>query len=201
MREHAELQQLRVRVHARVSRALRACPGRALAVLGSGQLHVRGERQPRGWRWREQVASGKFEDVVRSAQREGVEQVLARRDATELQALAQAARYTGNTKLAVQAWTTIRKRFAGQAASAQAAFFLGRIDDQMGRPEQALRWFDTYLSEAPTGVYASETLGRKLTLIRATRGDDKAREVAREYVARFPHGPYADTARDILLND
>ncbi|NLE86176.1 MAG: hypothetical protein GX607_07245 [Myxococcales bacterium] len=177
--------------------ATRRGPGAPSDGAGEGVS----EGRSAGPSWREQVASGKFEDVVRSAQREGVEQVLARRDATELQALAQAARYTGNTKLAVQAWTTIRKRFAGQAASAQAAFFLGRIDDQMGRPEQALRWFDTYLSEAPTGVYASETLGRKLTLIRATRGDDKAREVAREYVARFPHGPYADTARDILLND
>lgn len=151
--------------------------------------------------WRAQVAAGKFEDVVREAQKEGVELALTRRNAGELQALAQAARYTGNTKLAVQTWTSIRKRFAGQATSAQAAFFLGRIDDQLGRPEQALRWFDTYLSEAPTGVYASETLGRKLTLIRSTRGNDQARDVAREYLARFPHGPYADSARDILLNE
>ena len=168
---------------------------------GEGPSEGHSEGRLAGPTWREQVAAGKFEDVVRSAQKEGVDQALTRRGAAELQALAQAARYTGNTKLAVQTWTTIRKRFAGQATSAQAAFFLGRIDDQMGRPEQALRWFDAYLSEAPTGVYASETLGRKLTLIRATKGDDKAREVAREYVARFPHGPYADTARDILLND
>lgn len=150
--------------------------------------------------WAQQVAAGQFDQVVRDAKKQGVGSALAQRSAADLQALAQAARYTGDTELAVQTWTAVRKRFAGQPASAQAAFFLGRIYDQLGRGQEALRWFDTYLTEAPTGVYASETLGRKLTLVRSLRGDDKAHEVAREYLARFPHGPYADTARDMLLN-
>lgn len=150
--------------------------------------------------WAQQVAAGQFDDVVQDARKQGTDVALAQRSAADLQALAQAARYTGDNELAVQTWSALRKRFAGQSVSSQAAFFLGRIYDQLGRSQEALKWFDTYLAEAPTGVYASETLGRKLTLVRAVRGDDKAHEVAREYLSRFPHGPYADTARDMLLN-
>jgi ferric-dicitrate binding protein FerR (iron transport regulator) len=150
--------------------------------------------------WAQQVAAGQFGDVVEDARKQGREVALAQRSSADLQALAQAARYTGDNELAVQTWSALRKRFAGQPVSSQAAFFLGRIYDQLGRSQDALKWFDTYLAEAPTGVYASETLGRKLTLVRSVRGEDKAHEVAREYLSRFPHGPYADTARDMLLN-
>lgn len=151
--------------------------------------------------WAQRVAAGQFDEVVKDARRGGIDQALAQRSASELQALAQAARYSGNTDLSVQTWLAIRKRFGGQNASAQAAFFLGRIYDQLGQSQTALGWFDTYLREAPNGVYASETLGRKLTLVRASGDDAQMRKVARSYLARFPHGPYADTARDILLNE
>lgn len=156
-------------------------------------------RAPLGWAQR--VAAGQFDEVVQEARKGGIDQALAQRSASELQALAQAARYSGNTDLSVQTWLAIRKRFGGHNAGPQAAFFLGRIYDQLGQSQKALDWFDTYLREAPSGVYASETLGRKLTLVRASGDDAQMRKVARSYLTRFPHGPYADTARDILLNE
>ena len=64
-----------------------------------------------------------------------------------------------------------------------------------------MRWLNTYLSEAPADVYSSEALGRKLTLVNKLEGTLAARNVAREYVKRFPRGAYAHAAREILDED
>jgi len=151
--------------------------------------------------WSSLVAKGQFADVVKAAEALGTERVLRERNSAELGALAHAAHYTGHSTLAVNAWSALRERFAGQKPARQAAFFLGRIFDQQGRRAEALRWLNTYLSEAPSDVYSSEALGRKLTLVNKLDGTLAARNVAREYVKRFPRGAYAQTALAILDED
>lgn len=148
--------------------------------------------------WPQLVATGHFTDVVELAEQSGVVRVLAERPAADLKALAQAARYTAREPLAVQSWTAIRRRFAGTPAASEAAFFLGRIRDERGEPARALQEFDNYLREAPRGTYASEALGRKLSLVRRLQGQPAARRWAHEYLQRFPTGSYAETARGIL---
>ncbi|HET9929980.1 MAG TPA: tetratricopeptide repeat protein [Polyangiaceae bacterium] len=151
--------------------------------------------------WSVLVAKGQFTDVVKAAEAVGTERALRERDAADLGALAHAAHYTGRSALAISAWSSLRERFAGQKSARQAAFFLGRVFDQQGRRAEALRWLNTYLSEAPADVYASEALGRKLSLVNHLEGALAARNVAREYTKRFPHGAYAQTARAILDED
>ncbi|MFZ5890934.1 MAG: FecR domain-containing protein [Myxococcota bacterium] len=148
--------------------------------------------------WSALVAKGQFSEVVKSAEALGAERVLRERGSADLSALAHAANYTGHGALAVSAWSALRERFAGQKPARQAAFFLGRVYDQQGRRAEALRWLNTYLSEAPSDVYSSEALGRKLTLVNKLEGTLAARNVAREYMKRFPRGAYAQTARAIL---
>ena len=59
-------------------------------------------------------------------------------------------------------------------------------------------WFETCLRERPEGPLAPAALDRILEL-RVQRGDsDGARSVARAYVERFPSGPKAVEARQIL---
>jgi hypothetical protein len=147
--------------------------------------------------WSGLVAKGHFAEVVDQAQANGVDRALQERSALELNALAHAAHYTGRSPLAVSAWSTLRERFAGQKAARQAAFFLGRLYDQQGRSSDALRWLNTYLGEAPGDVYASEALGRKLTVVRKLEGRDAAERIAREYLLHFPKGAYAQTAREL----
>lgn len=147
--------------------------------------------------WSSLVAAGRFEQVVREAQTEGIARAHAERPAPELRALAQAAAYTGRTDLAIKTWTVVRARFTGRSAE-QAAFFLGRIFDQSGRHSEALNWLRTYLREAPRGVYASEALGGVLTLVRRTEGPTAAQPLARNYLERFPKGSYAAAARAVL---
>ncbi len=151
--------------------------------------------------WSALVAKGQFGEVVKAAEAVGTERALRERDASDLGALAHAAHYTGHSGLAVSAWSTLRERFAGQKPARQAAFFLGRVFDQQGRRAEALRWLNTYLSEAPADVYASEALGRKLSLVSHLEGALAARSIAREYTRRFPHGAYAQTARAFLDED
>lgn len=144
--------------------------------------------------WAKLVGKGLFSDVVQDAERIGLEQALNTRGVQDLQALAQAAHYTGRSALALDAWAKVRQRFGGK----QAAFFMGRIYDQRGNAQSALRWLNVYLNEAGSDVYASEALGRKLTLVQRLQGEAQAKAVAREYLRRFPKGPYARTARDLL---
>ena len=148
--------------------------------------------------WAALVAKGKFTAVIQAAEARGVEQSLAETGSSDLKALAQAARYTGRTPLALRAFQSLRQRFGQHGGGRQAAFFLGRIYDQQGKTAEALRWLNVYLGEAPGDVYASEALGRKLTLVRRVEGDAAAVRIARQYLERFPNGAYARTARSLV---
>src|SRR5690606_33924172 len=148
--------------------------------------------------WAKLVGKGRFDGVVKDAERIGIATALATKSSQELQALAQAAHYTGRASLALETWSKVRQRFAAQRGGRQAAFFMGRIHDQQGNGHNALRWLNVYLAEAGGDVYASEALGRKLTLVQRLHGRVQAKQVAREYLNRFPKGAYAKTAQALL---
>lgn len=148
--------------------------------------------------WPLLVSRGKFEEVVEAAGRAGIDDVLSSNGVDDLKALAQAARYTGYTALALRSWVGIRERFGGHPAALHAAFFIGRIYDEMDERSRARKWLDTYLFEAPEGTYASEALGRRLGLSRRMNEVDDTRRLARHYLERFPTGAYARAARGVL---
>ncbi len=148
--------------------------------------------------WTALVSTGRFAEVVESAESLGIDAVLAGHGAQDLRALASAARYSGHTPLAIKAWNALRQRFGGHDAGRQAAFFLGRTYDEKGQSALALRSLNDYLRESPSGVYAAEALGRRLALVQRLEGGDAARSVAAEYLSRFPKGSYAQMARGLL---
>ncbi len=120
---------------------------------------------------------------------------MASASSDDLAALADAARYRRRDDLARRALTVQRRRFADSPRAADAAFFLGRLDENDGGGLiHALRWYDRYLDEAPSGSYAAEALGRKMIALRELYGAARARDVADEYVRRFPRGSYAGAA-------
>jgi hypothetical protein len=151
--------------------------------------------------WSALVAQGSFSVVVAEAERRGIDTVLAQASAADLSAFADSARYTRRHELAQKALLAIRARFAGSEPAKDASFFLGRLAEASSRqPEAALGWYDTYLREAPRGLYASETLGREMTLL-APAVPARARQVAQAYLRRFPHGPQAGLARSLLESE
>jgi hypothetical protein len=151
---------------------------------------------PRDWTAR--VASGDASAVVAEAEAHGVDAVLEDADAPALVALADAARYDGRRDLAARVLLAERRRFAGTLAAGNAAFFLGRLADDQGKPTEALDWYRRYLTEQSRGAYASEALGRVMLGVARVSGRAAARELAEEYLDRFPNGTYLLHARQIL---
>ena len=153
---------------------------------------------PAGPTWSKLVSSGDFARVVREADAEGVGHALASRPLSDLRALGDAARYSGNQALAKRAYSAIRTRFASSGDARTAAFLLGRIAEEQDHSNtDAARWYDTYLAEAPGGAFAGDALGRKMVLVSKSQGRDAARPLAARYLQRFPGGPYAAAARDL----
>jgi hypothetical protein len=150
--------------------------------------------------WAQRVASGDFRSVLADAEQRGIATVLAQSALPELVALADAARYAGRADVAHRALAAQRDRFSGSTAAHTAAFLLGRLADTgEGQPSLAIGWYDRYLAETPNGEFASEALGRKLIAVQRVSGAVSARPIAREYLRRFPQGPYAAKARELTL--
>jgi len=153
---------------------------------------------PAGPTWSKLVAGGDFARVVRDAEAEGVGHAVATRSLADLRALGDAGRYSGNPGIAKRAYASIRSRFASSGDARTAAFLLGRIaEEQEHASTDALRWYDTYLAEAPGGAFAGDALGRKMVLVSKSQGRDAAKPLAARYLQRFPAGPYAAAARDL----
>jgi len=145
--------------------------------------------------WRELLDSGRFSAIVRDADARGDESVLSTAPASDLRVLALAARYTGRRALSLRAWQALRDRYAIEARNQGAAFFLGRGYEEQGDGPQALHWLARYLSESPSGAYASEALGHRFLLLSKSGQSVEAASSAREYLERYPRGAYAKSAR------
>jgi len=149
-------------------------------------------------RWSERVSAGDAKGVVAEAVAHGLDAAVTDADAAALVALADAARYAGRTYLAERVLRAQRTRFPGTAAAGAAAFFLGRLADDRGAAADGLDWYRRYLTEEPGGPYAAEALGREMIGVARLSGRPAARELAREYLERFPDGTYLLHARAIL---
>jgi TolA-binding protein len=173
-------------------------------VRGSGPLESARHRmamptvEPASVAWSKLLAKGDFADVIADAERRGIDTTIAQASASDLSALADAARYTKRYDLARQVLLAKRSRFVGTDHARDASFFLGRLAEAApDRSQSALDWYETYLREAPRGLYASEALGREMALL-APSAPERARKVAGQYLARFPHGPQSELARSLL---
>ena len=148
--------------------------------------------------WSDLIAKGDFPAIVQDAEKRGLDVTLARASALDLITLADAARYTRKYETARQALLALRARFAGSDRAKDAAFFLGRLSEVgSASSDAALTWYDAYLAEAGRGPYASEALGRKLTLLVRT-DRELAHRAARTYLQRFPQGNQAELARSVV---
>jgi len=163
-----------------------------LSLASSGKtLHVEGTRH-----WTAALASGDWDAILADADRTGVKAILESASGEELFALADAARYRRRLDLAREALLAERRRFPSSARSPDTLFLLGRVEEAGGQGStRALHWYEEYLSRAPSGTYASEALGRRMTLTSELEGPARARPIADEYLRRFPDGSYAGAAR------
>ncbi|MEO6600193.1 MAG: FecR domain-containing protein [Polyangiaceae bacterium] len=165
----------------------------APSAQSSASVRAGSERQ-----WGTAVAKGEWDRILADVERAGVEASLRSLSSDELFALADAARYRRRPDLARSALLTQRQRFPNSPRASDAVFLLGRVEElRPGAEVTAIKRYDEYLARAPSGTYAAEALGRKMILVKDLRGADGAREVATQYLKRFPHGSYADAARSL----
>jgi TolA-binding protein len=149
--------------------------------------------------WAAALAAGQLDRILAEAERAGVKTTLDTASSDDLLALADAARYRRRADLARDALLAERRRFPGSPHALDAAFLLGRVEEASDNGlARAIQWYDEYLARAPTGTYASEALGRKMTLTSKLGGTSQARPIAEEYLRRFPAGTYAGPARAIV---
>lgn len=164
---------------------------------------VRGPREPgagaatRGASWHELVVHADFLEVVKQAEARGLGPSIDETPLAELAALADAARYLGKGDLAHRALVAERARFSSSPEAQSAAFLLGRLDEARA-PREAVGWYNRYLAESPGGSLVGEALGRKMLTLEKTSGASGARAAAEEYLRRFPGGPFADAAGEIV---
>jgi len=151
--------------------------------------------------WKSLARAGRYEEALAAAHGEGFDALLAQLNAADLALLADAARLSGDNARARSALLTLRRRFAGSDAASLSAFRLGRLAFGAGDYPDAARWFRTYLGESRSGSLADEATGR-LVEAQARAGDRGGAEAsAREYLRRFPGGPYEALARGLLKGD
>ena len=148
--------------------------------------------------WAAEVARGEYTSVFRKANEKGWGQVLAQSNQADLVAVANAARFMGRVSASREALEAIRRRFKGTYAAQSATYLMGRLAEPSS-PREAIGWYVQYEREAPSGSLLAEAAGRRLLLVQAVGDRSGAERLAREYVARFPDGPYAGVARKIAL--
>ena len=136
--------------------------------------------------WPTRVAGGESDAIVAEVDLHGVERTLAEVDGAALAALADAARYARRNELAVRTLMEQRQRFPISLAARTAAFQLGRLADDGGAAQTALGWYRRYLTEAPTGPYAAEALGREMLTVERLSSRDAARAVRARVPAAVP---------------
>ncbi|HEY4159868.1 MAG TPA: tetratricopeptide repeat protein [Polyangiaceae bacterium] len=165
-------------------------------ALGANPSYVAPASSARSWS--KLVAAGDFKAVLAQANERGVSGCEQACSAPDLSALADAARYTGHSDIAEQSLRALRARFASTTEGRSAAFLLGRVREAQGAQSDANSWYARYLSESPSGPYAAEALAGKMRTTLAVSGQAAAAPIAQEYLARYPNGVHAGTARSIL---
>ncbi len=148
-------------------------------------------------RWRHLAQQGQFKSAYESAQAHGAGAV---RDQPEDRLLwADVLRLSGHAAAGAEVLRDFLKRYPKDPRATTAAFTLGRVlMDELNRPSQAAAAFVDAERLAGRGALAEDALARA-TLAYARAGDnDRARECATRYVARFPQGRHR-TALAALL--
>jgi transmembrane sensor len=145
--------------------------------------------------WRTLGKQGKFAEAYALADIEGMAHLSQTRSPTELLELAEICRFSGHSSQGITLLTAIRSRFPDREDSAVAAFQLGRL---VRSGPQAAEWFRTYLRERPRGALAREAAGRLIEVLDRAGDHREAALAADEYLRKYPTGPHAEFARQLL---
>lgn len=147
--------------------------------------------------WRVLVESRRYREAVALVRERGLEPICASEPAQSLLRLADAARYARDASVGTTVLACVRARFPSSAASAEAAFFLGRIALEARDGRSAARWMEISLREREGGPFAEQAAGL-LIEARELAGDSAgARSAADAYLDQYPHGIHVEVAERV----
>ncbi len=168
---------------------------RSSAVEGSVPVDDRGAAlspvHPALKTWQDLSRSGDYAAAYESASQRGIHQLTETAPSSSLLTLAEVCRFTHHAGEAAQLLTRLRQRFPGTDDAATAAF-------ELGRDGGGASWFRAYLAERPNGALALEASGRLLEVLSRSGDRAAARDAASAYLSRYPNGPHAAFARQLL---
>jgi len=150
--------------------------------------------------WPQLAREGHYAEAFELALDAGFERECQRARARDLVLLGDTARLRGDITRAEQAYSAARRRFPRSAAAAGAAFALGRLSVDAA-PDEAVRWFEVYLRELPSGPLAASADDWLFELAARAGNAGRLRTVAETYLQRQPDGAHAQDARRILDAD
>jgi transmembrane sensor len=141
--------------------------------------------------WQDLSRSGDYAAAYESASKRGITSLTETAASSSLLTLAEVCRFSGHAGEAAQILTRLRQRFPGTDDAATAAF-------ELGRDGGGASWFRAYLAERPNGALALEASGRLLEALSRSGDRAAAHDAARAYLSRYPNGPHAAFARQLL---
>jgi transmembrane sensor len=153
------------------------------------------ERKPD---FRELSTAGHYREALAAVEQQGFAASCESLGARDLLTLGSTARLAGRADRAREAYLAARRRFPHSAEAGISAFSLGRLASDAGRASDATGWFNRYLTEQPGGPLAREAAGRLIELLRQTGDEARARTAAESYLKRYPTGPHAALAQNLL---
>ncbi|HLV65148.1 MAG TPA: FecR domain-containing protein [Polyangiaceae bacterium] len=144
--------------------------------------------------WRTLAEEGDYAAALARLSAEGPNAI---RDTPEdLLLAADVARLGGQPEKAVAPLERLLRRHPNDARAPLAAFTLGRtLLDQLGRPREAARAFRTAQQRDAAGALAEDALAREVESWSRAGETELARERAREFLTRYPHGRRAAAVR------
>lgn len=148
--------------------------------------------------WQALARAGEYRQAYAQVQDSGFARAVGTANEKDLLLLGDVARFAGGTRDAIHAYKQLRARFAGTPEAATAAFSLARIHfDQRSNYALAARYFQSYLSDRPSGPLAREALGRLMECYQRAGNTKLARQTAERYLAAHPNGPHSQLARKL----
>jgi transmembrane sensor len=135
--------------------------------------------------WRPLAESGRFDEARAALKQAGPNAV---RDETgDLLLAADAARLGGYPSEAVPYLERVVRAHASDPRSGLASFTLGRVLlDELGRPREAAEAFSR--ARKAGGPLAEDALAREVEAASRAGDTTRSRELAREYLTRYPQG-------------
>jgi transmembrane sensor len=174
-----------------VSPALSASSGAAPSPVATAPTRPTAETA-----WRDHARAGDYAKAYSELRAGGLDSV--RDEAGDLLLAADAARLSGHPADAVRQLRMLCDRHSSDPSAPVAAFTLGRVLDDLGKPAEAAAAFRRAGALSPSSPLAEDALAREAEAwARAGRSDD-ARVAAARYFRRFPAGPHVADLRKIL---